>query len=263
MDRIARALELARQQRTKLVPVAKDEAPDHIEYTETRKVEVDHAILRENRIIVGYGKEPLADAYKLLRTRVLRRMRQNGWTSLGITSASMGDGKTLTAINLALAIAMEPNQSVLLVDTDLRRPSVHKRFGIELEMGLEAHLGSGVKIEELLVNPGFERFTLLPCAQPLAGSSEVLASKRMGRLVDELKGRYPSRMVIFDLPPVLVSDDVAAFSTHLDSVLLVVGDGKTQSRELARAVELLEGVELLGTVLNRTEEHSKGQYDYY
>jgi len=263
MDRIARALELARQQRATLTPVAKPETPERIEYTETRRVEVDHAILRENRIIVGHGKEPLADAYRLLRARVLRRMRQNGWSTLGVTSASMGDGKTLTAINLALAIAMEANQSVLLVDTDLRRPSVHKRFGIDAAEGLEAHLSSDAKIEDLLVNPGFERFTLLPCVHPLSGSSEMLASKRMVKLVAELKGRYPSRMVIFDLPPVLVSDDVVAFSAHLDTVLLVVEDGKTQSRDLARAVELLEAVELVGTVLNRTEEVSKGHYEYY
>jgi Mrp family chromosome partitioning ATPase len=136
---------------------------------------------------------------------------------------------------------------------------VHTFFGIKPKYGLGDYLTSEMAVEELLIHPGIERFVILPTPKSVDGSSELLALSKMVQLVQDLRTRYSSRLIIFDLPPVLVGDDVAALSPLLDAILLVVEDGKTQADELARAVELLEGVNLLGTVLNKSAEIG---YDY-
>jgi len=262
MDRISRALELARQSRRPVAEVSTRPEPIEIEYSRTRRVEVAPEVLERNRIIGPTSREHYADAFRLLRTRVLRRMQQNNWKTLGITSASPGDGKTMTAINLAIAIAMEPNYTALLVDADLRRPSIHRRFELEPTVGLSDHLTGAAAFEDLLINPGIRDLVILPGRRGHESSSELLASPKMAALVEDIRAHYSSRVVLFDLPPLLVADDVVALSRHLDAVLLVVQDGKTQAGDLARALELLENVEILGTVLNRSTETGRG-YEYY
>lgn len=266
MDRISKALEMARQQKSETPPqrhlsIAKKVEP--IVYTKTRSIPVSMEYLSE-KCVIGSNKisEPFADMYKVLRTRILQRMTQNNWKTLGITSAGPKEGKTLTAINLSISIAMEMNHTVLLVDTDLRRPSVQKVFGITPEHGLTEHLTNDIPIEDILVHPGIDRLVLLPNRENTNRSSELLVSPTMIKMVEELKTRYSDRIVIFDLPPVLVGDDVVAFAPQLDAILLVIEDGKTNSDDLARTLELLSHSELIGTVLNRSDEHAP-KYDYY
>jgi capsular exopolysaccharide synthesis family protein len=228
-----------------------------------KRIDVPSSALSRNRIISQSSPGVELDSYRLMRTRVLRRMEQNGWLTLGITSSVSGEGKTLTAVNLAASIAMERDHMVLLVDADLRRPAVHKVFEIDSAPGLEEYLSRDVDLAELLVNPGLDGFYFLPCSAPIRGSSEVLRSARMARCVDELKTRFASRLVIFNLPPVLVGDDVVAFTTLVDAVLLVIEDGKTAIADLKKSVHLLEEVEVLGTVLNKSTEPGFGYtYEY-
>lgn len=264
MDRIAHALELARRGRPSVIGRNRSEPEKHIVYSQTRTVEVDHDLLREQRIIAEIEDKQIVDAYKLLRTRVLHRMQQNRWTALGITSPGPNSGKTLTAINLAISLAMKHNYTVVLVDGDLRRPSIHKRFGIDVEYGLRDYLVGDTPVEQILVHPPIERLVVLPGGGTLENPSELLGSPRMASLVHELKSRYAGRLVLFDLPPVLVGDDVVAFSPQLDALMLVVEDGVSGSEEFSRTVELLDGAHVIGTVLNKsTEKGHGGEYDYY
>ena len=264
MDRISKALELAKQGRPAQQSSARlEQSPKQIVYTQTKTVHVSPETLRANRIISGFQNEPWVDIYRVLRTRVIRRLRRNNWKTLGVTSAKPGEGKTLTAVNLAVSIAMEPNYSVLLVDADLRRPSVHSLFAIETDRGLSDFLVSDIPIEELFIHPSIDRVTILPCVSPSKTSSELLVTPKMIGLIQELKTRYPSRIVIFNLPPVLVGDDVVALAPLLDAILLVVEDGKTRSDELARVAELLEDAKLLGTVLNKSPQVDYRDTDYY
>jgi protein-tyrosine kinase len=264
MDRIAKALELARKsQRPSGGRMLQTDSETDISYTYTRTTPVDVGFLRKQRVIGGIQDKRVIDAYKLLRTRVLQRMQQNNWRTLGITSAGEHDGKTLTAVNLAISIAMKLNYTVLLVDADMRRPNVHNLFGFQPALGLRDYLESGAGIEDILVHPSIDRLVILPGRGAGDGSSELLASPRMVELVEELRSRYPSRLVLFDLPPVLIGDDVVAFAPNLDAAMLVVEDNKSQADELARTVDLLEGVELIGTVLNKSTEDNAQAYDYY
>lgn len=269
MDRIKQALERARAEREGKPPAsgaaeerrsAPARAETQIQYTDTRVFSPPPSVLKGNHVIAGLGPGSVADAYGLLRTRVLQRMRQNSWNSVAITSPNAGDGKTLTAVNLAISLAREVNHSVLLVDLDLRRPSVHKYFGYEPAKGLNDYVSNDTPLNEILFNPSIERLVVLPNRKPIANSSEVLSSPRMIELVTELKTRYPERLVIFDLPPILATDDALAFSPYIDAVLLVVEEGKTKRDDLVRAGELLADVNMLGSVLNRAEQPGLGPY---
>ncbi len=182
---------------------------------------------------------------------------------MGITSATPGAGKSLTSSNLALSMAMEVNKTVLLVDADLRRPMVHNYFGLEPKYGLSDYLTRGVPIEEMLINPGIGRFVILPAGRPIENASEMLSSPRMGDLVEELKSRYRSRYVIFDLPPMLVVDDVLSFAPYIDASMLVVEEGKSKQEDITHCVELLRDMNLIGTVLNKSTETSTSYYSYY
>ena len=268
MDRITKALELAREKRGGGIGAhAGSMQPavlaGDITHGLVREVEISPEYMRQQKIIAGFTDDPLADSYRLLRTRLMQRMRQNGWTTLGITSTAPNAGKTLTSINLGIAIAMDSNHSVLLVDVDMRKPDVHKVLGVTPEHGLVEYLTSNISLADVLISPGIERFVFLPCVEKTQGTSELLATKKMVHLVEQLKAQSPSRIVIFDLPPILVGDDVVAFSSNLDAVLLVVEDGKTDSRHLARAAELLEGTNLIGTVLNKSRDPVAEHYGHY
>ena len=226
-------------------------APTSIVYSKTKSIASQEEALRQRRILTGHNS-PFGDVYKILRTQVLHRLRENGWNMLGVTSPRDGAGKTLTAINLAISTAAEPTQTVLLVDADLRAPQIHEEFGLEQGPGLTDFLLSGRPIEELLLYPALGRLVVLPGGRGTEQSAELLTSPRMTALGKELKHRYSSRVVIFDLPPVLDRADVLAFSPQLDALLLVVEDGKTSEPDLQSAVQVLKGAApILGTVLNK------------
>jgi capsular exopolysaccharide synthesis family protein len=263
MEQLQQALERFKQQANG-APTAKNatpastKAPPPILYSTTRVVECPEDLLRRQRIIAAFDQGPFVEGYKLLRTQVLHRLRENGWNVLGVTSPNEREGKTLTAVNLSVSLAMETNQTVLLIDADLRKPSVHRLFGLDHEKGLADVLLDEEPVEQVLVHPGIGRFVLLPGGRAVLRSAETLTSPRMRALVDELKHRYASRIVVFDLPPVLTSADVLAFGPLLDALLLVTGEGMTRRHDIEESIARLKGaVPILGTVLNQAQRQEK------
>jgi len=260
MERIKEALERARQERQQTGGGARGTAtprggavPAQIAYTQTRHAEVSSEFLREKRVITGRDPDSFTDAYGILRTQVLHRLRENNWNVLAVTSPGSHEGKTLTTINLAISLAMEVGYTVLLVDADLRHPDVHNYFGLEPEYGLSDYLMSDKPIAELLLKPaGIQGLVILPGGKPLPNSVEMLNSPKMSRLVEELKTRYPSRIVLFDLPPLLATADAIAFAPYVDAALLVLEEGKTPMQDAQRATELLKDTHLIGVVLNKS-----------
>jgi protein-tyrosine kinase len=236
-----------------------------ITYRNTRRVQPAPRQLERQRVVSPLTHQGLADTFRLLRTRVLHRMAAHGFRTLAITSPMRGDGKTLTAVNLAINLAANPTCTVLLVDVDLRAPRVHEHFGIPVSPGLQDFLAGEVPLSACLVHPEFDRLVVLPAGgEPNAASSDVLASPEMTALSAELKSRYAERIVIYDLPPLLASDDAIAFLKQVDCCLLCVAEGHTHKRAFDQAIELLEGVTVLGTVFNRTtEKRATSYYDYY
>lgn len=228
--------------------------PLRIEYNQTQIAKVSFELLRENRIIAALEPGNYSNAYKFLRAQVLHSMRQNNWNTLGITSPGKGEGKSLTAVNFAISLALEVNYTVLLIDANLRNPSIDKYLGINAIQGLSDCLTDGIPVEELLIHPsGIDRFVILPGGRPLLNAGEMLSSHMMIRFINEVKERYPSRIVIFDLPPVLVAGEALAVSPYLDANLLVVEAGKTKRDDILRSESLLVSSNVLGTVLSKSQ----------
>lgn len=223
-------------------------------YTKTRTVTIDPKVLREKRIIMGLHNDPRADLFRVLRTNVLKQLRDNGWNSFFVTSATPDAGKTLVAINLAIAIALEGNQSVLLVDADLRRPSISRHLDLECKYGFIDYLSGLVPLEKVLVNPGIENLVVLPGKDSKINYSELISSHKMVSFIEEIKSRYESRIIIFDIPPLFVADDALLFMPFFDAALFVVEDEKNTAVELQHAMHILEQTNLLGLVLNKSRQ---------
>jgi len=200
-------------------------------------------------------------AYKMLRTQVLRRLKELGANTLAVLSSSNGEGKTLSAINLAIAIAADPGHTALLVDLDLRNPSVHRRLGFEPEVGIDDCVEKRRPLHDAMVKiAGYDRLTVLPARERVELSSELVATQRLADLVHELRDRYPNRIVIFDLPPVLLADDALAFIPLVQAGLFVVAEGQTLRDDITRSMELLRELPVIGTVLNRSEDCAGAYY---
>lgn len=258
MERIARALELAHSQleRRKLPESAVPEP-----MLSARVVRLSPELRISERLLPANAGGVHGAPYKLLRTQVLQRLDAMATNTLAILSPAAGDGKTLTAINLSIAIAAELGRTALLVDFDLRRPSVHRRLGFMPEAGVEDCLQAGRPIQDVLVRlEGYERLAILPARASVPQSSELLSSQRAVQLLTEIRGRYANRVIIVDLPPVLQADDALAFSRLVQAGLMVVGDGRTKREDLARSMQLLTELPLIGTVLNGSNEPAQPYY---
>jgi protein-tyrosine kinase len=223
-------------------------------------VVIDDATRRKYRLRDGSSHDPASEAYRLVRTQLLQRMARHGYRTLAIVSASQNDGKTLSAINLGFSIARETRYTALLVDLDLRSPGVHVALGLHVTRGLECYLNGSEPLESLFVTVMNERMAVLPCRVPVASPSETLASEKMQTLVRELGSRYRDRIVLFDLSPMLVGDDVISFLPYVDAVLVVVGEGVTHKNDLKRVFELIGETPVVGTILNRSREATLKPY---
>ena len=230
------------------------------DYVQTRSVETDRERLVGNRVFSILPKNRIADQYKLLRTMLLNRTRPLGHNTIAVTSFKEREGKSLTAVNLSVIMARESRQTVLLVDADLRQPSVHKIMGIAGTPGLKDYLLHDKPLEELLVHPGIETLTVLPAGGRLDNSTEVLGSVRMEALVREIKNRYPDRYVVFDCPALYNCPDALVLSSYIDGMVLVARADYTTGDDLAKSMAMLKDRNVIGVVLNGGEVRREWAY---
>jgi non-specific protein-tyrosine kinase len=191
------------------------------------------------------------DYYKVLRTQLRQLGEKKSWNTIMVTSVSPREGKTVTAINLAATFAREYSQTVLLVDADLRRQSIHRYLGYSSEVGLLDCFEERLPMNEIISWPGIEKLTIISGGRIVEESSELMGSPRMQAMVTELKSRYDDRYVIFDVPPVLAGADALAFAPLVDCIVLVVGTGATHQRDLQKTLQMLPEEKIAGFVLNR------------
>lgn len=265
MDKLEKALLKARQERSAAMAVANASPavappfgpplpPLHSALRVGPAQPVEAGALERNRIVARRTRDINADAFRILRTKILQQMSRLGATTLAVTSPNYGDGKSTVAINLAMSLALDVKQTVLLVDLDLRNPSIHRFLGIVPEIGLTDYFTGEATLPDCLVRPEIERLMVLPIVTPLDNSSEILGTPKMAALARELKARYADRIVIYDMPPVLAQDDTIAFLPLVDAVLLVVRDGVTFADDVRQCISHLSGFNLIGTVLNNSRE---------
>lgn len=253
MSRIHKALQKAKETRRELIGDGAKYSPlERINYSISKVIPVSSKDLENQHVVSHSVRDPRAQIFRTLRTNILKQMRLKGWRSIGITSAKPGEGKTLVASNLAGAIAMEINNTSLLVDLDLRNPSVDKFFSLHPEKGMLDYLNGNAEIPELLINPGLERLMILPGKDAAANSAELISSPKMTSLFKELRQRYKSRIIIYDLPAVLPTDDVLTSLNHIDCFLMVIEDGNCSEADLRKSIQILQNGNLLGTVVNKS-----------
>lgn len=220
-------------------------------YTISSAVALQPPALLQNRCIAATESSPEVNTYRILRSQIMRKTGGCGGTVIMVTSAVRGEGKTLTAINLSLAFAREFGQTALLVDCDLRRQQVAKMLGLPGGKGLGDYFIHGEPLENVIVWPGIEKLTIISGGIGVQGSSELLGSPGMKRLVGEMKQRYVERVVILDVPAVLDGVDAISLAPLVDSIVVVTRAGQTSGLDVQKALQLLPPEKLIGCVLNR------------
>ena len=251
-------------------PAAEEKAIRNVEksgwvspaYHKIRSAILDPAIIAQNRCIAVFPSAPEVEAYKMLRRKVLNATKANGWNTIMITSALPGEGKTLTAINLSMTFAREYDQTVLLVDCDLRKQNIHNLLGIDSEKGIIDCLLNDTPVSDVMIWPHIEKFTLISGGPVTQDSAELLGSQRMHDLVNEMKMRYQDRYVFFDTPPLLSGADALTFMSLVDCVLVVVQADKTPVEDLQHALEMVPQEKLLGLVVNRSKDATDADRRY-
>jgi len=242
--------------------ILNDDGLENFNYVITRILKLDTDLLEKNRIIAFNKNNAMSMNFDLLRTQVLQKMKENGWRSLAITSPTPEAGKTVVAINLAMSISQQTNRTAILVDFDLRRPKIGSYLGLPLEKSLNDFLEGTAELPEVLVNPDMPRLVVLATKNPVRKSSETLSSRKIAELIKELRERYESRIVIFDLPPVLTTDDAIALIPQIDCVLLVVANGMSTKHEIDASLRHLPAKKLIGTILNKADIRKQDYYYY-
>ena len=208
-------------------------------------------------------KNAVVEEFNKLRSSLLALTRGDTFrNTLMVTSTVSEEGKSMTALNLAISLAKEHDHTVLLVDTDLRRPSIHRYLDLDPEYGLVHCLRDNLPIEKALIKTGVGKLVVLPAGEAVKDPVDMLSSNRMKAIVNELKDRYPERYVIFDTPPALPFADAAVLAGIVDTTLFVVREGKAKAEDLAETIAEFKEYGLLGVVYNDAHSFLRRQ-DYY
>jgi exopolysaccharide/PEP-CTERM locus tyrosine autokinase len=232
----------------------------------TRTVTVDLDKLRKQSIITPDGERtPIAEGFRRIKRKILTNLANPKAGApanlLLVTSARAGEGKTFCAINLAISIALEMDRTVLLVDTDVAKPSVPQALGIKAEMGLmDVLLDRRIDLAEVLCKTDIDKLTVLPAGTAHQHATELLASDAMRALLQEMAARYHDRVIIFDSPPLLAASEAGVLASQMGQIIMVVEAGKTSEAELKDALARIESSNVAGLLLNKGEGPSLGYY---
>jgi len=214
------------------------------------------------RLVAALAPHSLAaEQYRSLRTRIKHAEQGRAVRAIVITSPAKGDGKSLTAANLALTMAQEFQERVLLVDGDLRRPSIHHLFGLDDGPGLADVLMGAADLDQVLVTLPEHHLTILPAGAPPGHPAELLGSATMRRVLDTLRGRFDR--ILMDMPPVAPLADLQIVAPMADGLLMIVRAGVTLKPAIERALAGLDLSKVLGLVLNETGGQTEEDYEGY
>jgi protein-tyrosine kinase len=279
MERIREAIRMAKAQRKgegniapASVPLPADFAIDdvrdfkeHRPFTEQKirtTFKVDRNHLEANRIIAPQTGNPQAGAFDMLRTKVLQEMDEQGWQIVVMTSPSVGCGKTMSSINLALSIARQPDRSVYLVDLDFRKPKIAYTLGATPEHDISNVIKGECDIEDAMfhIDIAGPQLTILANRQSIKHPSEAIASRQIKSMFDYIKSEVRRPIIVVDMPPVLITDDVLAFLPQADCCILAVAEGISTISDVDSSEKLLTGTNYLGCILTKSSERMPSYY---
>ena len=214
-------------------------------------VECNFELFNKHRIIAN-EQDPVLNAYRVLRTRVLQKMQAENWKTLAVVSPSSGAGKTVTAINLAAAISAKQQDTTALIDLDFYRPSVARYLGLKnFPSTLDFFEGKST-LQQVTLAPDLAPMLLMANERVSRRGAEYLTSSIADEMIDTTLNQFGCGTIVFDMSPLLGCDDTIAFLPKIDCVLLIAASGQTRVNELKEAKRLLGNTPILGTVLNKS-----------
>ncbi len=269
MSRIEKALEKAAQMRNGAPTAVVAEKP-HSPVTPPIRLGASRTITinPDNRLLatIAEPNSAVSEQYRKLKGSLVRLTNEDRFRNLlMVTSAIAGEGKSLTAVNLAISMAQEYDLTVLLVDADLRRPSIHSYLGFEQGIGLSDCLQDGIDIGEAIIKTDISKLSVISAGREVAKPLELFASKKMQELMAEIKHRYNDRYVIIDTPPLLPFAETRSLAQIVDGIVFVIHEAVTPQESVLEAKEVLKGCPILGVVLNdsTTVDTESSHYNRY
>lgn len=227
---------------------------------------IDAAAVDRHIVSITDPYSSAAEEYRKLRARIFQVTEKDFLNTLMVTSSQAGEGKTVTAINLAVAIAHELDHTVLLIDADLRKPSVHRYLGLNPKYGLGDYLENrkDLSLSDIMIKTGIGKLVVLPAGNPPEKPAELISSDRMRLLIREIKHRYRDRYIIFDSSPLLMTADSLSLCDYMDGIIFVVQAASTPKKAVTQALSSIKGYNILGTVFNAVPKYlAKNLYPYY
>jgi capsular exopolysaccharide synthesis family protein len=270
-------LKIADEARRQLTEPKVPMQPDHgsarqgsepaVQFEPLRAVAISAAACEQHRVLLSESQLrafPQADAaYRLLRSKVQHRLKRHSWFSLAIASPNSDDGKTITTLNLAISIAREKQRPVYVLDLDMRNPCILDLLGIQDARPLPEYFLSQAKPDDVLVETSLQNLIVAGALSATEGASELLAGPRFEELLAHIRRRSPNACVLVDLPPLNVTDEALLIGPRVDAFLMVVSEGKTERKDLARALSMLSEFTVAGVVVNRSSESRTTEYSKY
>jgi protein-tyrosine kinase len=229
----------------------------------SRRVELDLAHLAAAGIVTPQApRTNIADQYRVIKRPLIQNAVGKGAIPLNhgnlimVTSALSGEGKSFTALNLAMSIAAELDHTVMLVDADVARPSVLRMLGLPPGPGLLDLLEGNAEMSQVLLRTNIDKLTVLPSGSPLPRATELLASEAMRQLLSDIATRYHDRIVIFDSPPLLLTTESRVLASNMGQIVMVVHAGKTLQADVEHALSTIESCPVRLMLLNQSQATS-------
>jgi len=274
MSRIEKAIEMAAKKRSaeenRAIPPQGESAPvlppSRVEVAHEAFATVAPPEIKNPFLVTASGENcPASEQYRKLKSSIVKLAQLGRFDkSLMVTSAIGGEGKTLTSLNLAITLAQEFDHTVLLIEADIRRPTILKYLNMEAPVGLTDCVLDGIDVGEVLVKTGIGKLSVLPAGRAVPNPVELFSSNRMQQILAEIKSRYSDRYVIVDTTPLLPFAEPQFIATAVGGVLFVVREGYTSMDKVTKALGMLKNQNLLGVVCNGMSQlHSHGNYGYY
>jgi len=232
----------------------------HVIPIDKTEVSYDENKIDQNLIVHLRPNSFEAEQFKILRTNLLFPSSGRSPRSIMVTSAVPDEGKSFVSANLATSIAQSIQEYVLLIDCDIRVPSIHRQFGFGDVPGLSDHLAKGVPLPSLIFRTPVNKLSILPGGKPPHNPSELLSSQLMSKLLQEVKHRYSDRYIVIDSPPPKLTAETAALSRQVDGVLLVVECGTTPRKMVSDLIEIIGKEKILGVILNKFDTQFASYY---
>lgn len=235
----------------------------------SKRVELDVVALAAQGFLMPHTpRSQTGDQYRVIKRPLIKNAMGKGAATINhanllmVTSALAGEGKSFTSINLALSIAAELDNTVMLVDADVARPSVLRMLGLPQGPGLLDILEDRVEMSEVLLRTNVEKLTILPSGTPHPRATELLASDAMSQLLDDMAKRYPDRIIIFDSPPLLLTTESRVLASHMGQIIVVVHAEKTAQSAVQQALAAIETCPVKMMLLNQASPNAAGGYGY-